>query len=171
MELQGSIRRFQGKPIKCLKLAVNQYREAIVVKTDALKSLHTNLIDAEEGYDEAIKDTDAVAVKSLFETMRSLHQQAHRDVHDILVAKGEQPNESGSFMSMVHKAVISVRSATTGLDNASLDSFASGEERIVTAYDAAISESGDDISNVSKLTEDRNKLMSMIAKFREQASH
>ena len=47
-------------------------------------------------------------------------------------------------MSTVHKAVISTRAAVVGLMQGSLSSFASGEERIVEAYNKAIDTNSDD---------------------------
>ena len=134
--------------------------------TDALKALHTALIDAEKGYDEAVKDADAAEMKALFENMRSVHHQSHNEVHAILLSKGEQPDESGSFMSLVHKTVISVRSTVTGLDRPSLHSFASGEEHILSAYDAAIRENQSDAAAVDKLTQRKNRLVEMVARMK-----
>ena len=140
-----------------------------MANTEALKSLHTTLIDAEKGYEEAVKDANDPAMKALFETMRSLHQQAHDDVHAMLLAEGERPAEAGSFMAMVHETVISVRSAVTGLDRPSLSSFASGEQRIVGAYDEAIEENREDASVVDKLKQHKNQLLEMIARMKMAA--
>ncbi len=137
-----------------------------MANNDALKSLHASLIDAEKGYDEAIQDSDVGEMKALFEDMRALHEKAHTDVHALLVAKGEQPDESGSFMAMVHKTVISIRSAVTGLDRSSLVSFASGEEHLVSAYDKAIEENLSDPRAVDKLTEEKTQLVAAIARMK-----
>jgi uncharacterized protein (TIGR02284 family) len=134
---------------------------------DALRSLHASLIDAEQGYDEAVKDAENVNMKAIFEKLRSLHQQAHDEVHALLLSKGEKPNEAGSFMATVHKTVISVRSAVTGLDQKSLASFASGEEHIVSAYDKAIEESRQDAPAVDKIKQQRARLAAMIARLRD----
>ena len=104
----------------------------------ALKSLHTALIDAREGYEKAAQETDETALATLFGDMITLHSKAHRDVHESLLEAGEEPDDSGSFMGTVHRTVIGVRSAVTGIDKDSLDSFASGEERIADKYADAI---------------------------------
>jgi uncharacterized protein (TIGR02284 family) len=144
-------------------------REATVVDTAALKSLHTALIDAEEGYDTAVRDADGPEMRALFEELRALHQKAHADVHAILVGKGEQPDETGSFMSMVHKTVVSVRAAITGLDKPSLTSFANGEERILKDYDAAIEESRDDQPVATQLRRHRDALQEVVSRMKLQA--
>jgi uncharacterized protein (TIGR02284 family) len=149
------------------RIALN--REATVVDTTSLKSLHTALIDAEQGYDTAVRDAEDPEMRALFEELRALHQEAHADVHAILVGKGEQPDETGSFMSMVHKTVISVRAAITGLDRPSLASFASGEERILKDYDAAIEETRADAPVVDRLRRHRDALQEVVSRMKLQA--
>ena len=73
-------------------------------------------------------------------------------------------------MSIVHKAVISVRSAITGLDRSSLASFVGGEKRIVGAYDEAIQENRDDASVVARLQRSRSELLGMTALMDEKAA-
>ena len=137
--------------------------------TDSLKSLHTVLVDAEKGYETAIEDAQEPQMKAAFETFSALHAHAHADVHALLVAQGESPDESGSFLSLVHKTVISVRSAVTGLDRSSLPSFLDGEERIVQAYDKAISDTGSTDPAYEVLTRDRQALVAAIADVRALA--
>ena len=44
-----------------------------MMDTASLKSLHTALIDAEEGYETAITDAEGPEMKALFEEIRDLH--------------------------------------------------------------------------------------------------
>ena len=136
------------------------------MSNESLKTLHTALIDAKDGYVEAEKDAENGALKSLFREMIDLHQRAHEDVHALLVEKGEKPDERGSFMSTVHETVIAVRSAVTGLDHGALSSFASGEERIVKTYDDAIKGSSGDTSVIEILNRRRTALLSKIAEMK-----
>lgn len=108
----------------------------------SLKALHTALIDAREGYEKAVQDAENPQVASIFKHVSALHEQSHAGIHQILLERGEQFDEFGSVMAAVHKTVIAVRSAVTGSDQPSLASFASGEERIVEDYGAAIAENG-----------------------------
>ena len=73
-------------------------------------------------------------------------------------------------MSTVHKAVISTRSALTGLDDESLSSFASGEERIVADYDKAIRDNPDDSSLVALLGRQKAALETEISNMRTTAA-
>ena len=87
----------------------------------------------------------------------------------MLVANGERPDESGSFLSVVHKTVISVRSAVAGLDRSSLPSFIDGEERIVSAYDRALADLGDSPSSHT-LQGHRDALVAAIAQMQAKAA-
>lgn len=135
---------------------------------DALSSLHTALIDAREGYEKAIEKTDEPLLAPLFQDMMALHGAAHEDVHGFLTAKGEEADETGSFMGNVHKAVISVRSAITGIDHDSLSAFASGEESTLERYDDAIGEEADPRVRAS-LEEHRRKLAAKIVQMKSAA--
>jgi uncharacterized protein (TIGR02284 family) len=138
--------------------------------TQSLKSLHTTLIDAEEGYHTAIRDAEAPDMKAIFEKLAALHGRGHADVHGMLMEAGERPNESGSFLSLVHKTVISVRSAVKGLDRSSLPSFADGEMRIVEAYDKALADMPLSDPARSRLLRDREELEAAITEMRAKAA-
>lgn len=138
--------------------------------TEALKSLHTTLIDAAMGYETAIADAQDPAMKAIFQKLSSLHAKAHADVHAILTSQGERPDESGSFLSLVHKTVISVRSAVMGLDASSLPSFVDGEERIVGAYDKAIAGTNASDTALATLRGDRQALVAAIAEMKAVAA-
>lgn len=108
---------------------------------DSLKALHTSLVDSRKGYEEAAKDAEP-SLKSFFAEMAALKESDHAGLHQALLKMGEEPDDSGSFMATVHKTVISVRSAVTGLGTNSLPSFVTGEQDIVQQYDEAIKECG-----------------------------
>jgi uncharacterized protein (TIGR02284 family) len=136
---------------------------------DTLVELHTASIDACKGYDEAIKDAEKPELKALFQRAKSLHEKAHAEIHVILTARAATPDDKGSFMSTVHKAVISMRSAVVGLDVGSLSSFASGEERIIEAYDKAIEANGDDGPVRTALEAQKSALMELVGDMKIEA--
>lgn len=135
--------------------------------TDELKALHTALIDARNGYDEAIKDAQEPDLKAIFEKVRRLHAKAHEVVHQLLGNQGEKPDEAGSFMSTVHETVIGVRSAIIGLSRGSLSAFASGEEHTVGKYDAAI---GAAPQSAAALTPHRSALQAALAEMKQMST-
>jgi hypothetical protein len=74
------------------------------------------LIDTCRGYEEALKNGPEIGLSPLLREMVELRQHDHSEIHNALVRNGETPEENGSFMSIVQKTVIDVRSAITGLD-------------------------------------------------------
>lgn len=134
--------------------------------TDALAKLHTSLIDTIKGYDEAIKDAEEPGLRALFQDARDMHQRHHLELHKALEAAGRHPDDSGSFMATVHATVISVRAAVTGLEGA-VSAFASGEERIVSEYDAAIEEA--DNETKAMLITQRGMVVAKIAELKAAA--
>jgi uncharacterized protein (TIGR02284 family) len=136
---------------------------------DSIVELHTALIDACNGYDEAIKDAQKPDLVALFQRAKALHEKAHANIHAILSARGVTPDEKGSFMSNVHETVISVRSAVVGLDKGSLSAFASGEERLIDAYQAIQSNSDGGPARAA-LEQQRSALSELVGEMQRKAA-
>ena len=66
-------------------------------------------------------------------------------------------------MATLHKTVIGVRAATTGLGTNSLSSFVMGEKQVIDEYDKAIVECSSDRELVATLTCQRRTLLAKIA--------
>lgn len=107
---------------------------------DALKTLHTSLIDSRIGYEEALEDADGKGLTPLFREMIALRTRATDELTPYLVALGENVDKEGSFMSTVHRTVISIQSVLTGLDESILPGLIDGENRVLKQYDAAIAQ-------------------------------
>ena len=129
---------------------------------DAIKRLHTSMIDTRRAYEKAHEEAKEPALKTLFGDMAALKQKDHDELHRVLSELGETPDEDGSFMTAVHKTVIAVRSAVKGVDRGALSAFASGEKTIVTDYDDALGQ--DDIrpATVDVLTRQKSALVTKI---------
>lgn len=138
-------------------------------KNEALKFLHTALIDAKKGYETAVKDADKPSMAALYRSMLALHTTAHSYVHAALTSQGEKADESGSFMGSINQAVVATRSAITGLDEGSLAAFASGEEHVVSRYEQAIKENADQAALAEELTRQKALLESKIAEMKRIA--
>lgn len=134
--------------------------------TDALKKLHTAMLDTREGYEVAEKDAETPALKTLFGQMIALRTKDHEAIHGALSRKGETPDEGGSFMATVHKTMTSARSAVTGIDANALSPFISGEESILEEYDAAIREASDDSATRDMLAAQKDALSNKIAEMK-----
>lgn len=138
------------------------------MNNDSLKSLHTALIDAQQGYEKAEAEAENGATRTILQEANALHGRAHQEIHRTLLELGEDADDSGSFMGTVHKAVISTRAAVTGIDKASLSSFASGEERILEKYTDAIADQAD-ADVISMLRRHEAQLRELIAKMKRAA--
>jgi uncharacterized protein (TIGR02284 family) len=107
---------------------------------DDLKSLHTRAIDASHGYEEALHDAEGHGLTSLFQDMILLHVRNADELAAALRAAGERPDASGSFMSTVHRTIMSVRAMFGGLGESVLSGLIDGERRNVAGYDDVLGE-------------------------------
>ena len=105
---------------------------------DTLTSLHTALVDSRNGYEEALKDAEGKGLTPLFRDMIALRSRDAAELSRLLTALGAQVDNEGSFMSAVHRTVISIRSVFSELDESILPGLIDGEERILGYYDEAI---------------------------------
>jgi uncharacterized protein (TIGR02284 family) len=134
---------------------------------NALASLHTTLVDSRNGYEEAIKDAGATGLVSLFEEMVALRRQQIAEIDPLVRRTGLTPDKDGSFMSTVHRTIISVQSMLTDLNERVLPGFIDGEKRILDAYDDVIAMSGDPDREV--LTRQRTQIQDRIGDMERRA--
>lgn len=105
---------------------------------DHLKSLHTTIVDASSGYDEALMDAEGKGLTPLFREMMALHTAHANAIAGRLQALGEKVDGKGSFLSTIHRTVISIRSLFGGLDETILPGLIDGETRVLGYYDEAL---------------------------------
>jgi uncharacterized protein (TIGR02284 family) len=129
---------------------------------DQLKSLHTAAIDARSGYQEALEDAEGRGLTPLFRDMIAVHDRHADELGSALTDAGEKRDDSGSFMSTVHRTIMSVRSLFDGLDESVLPGLIDGEERNVGKYDDAL-KLGFPASLSGHLTRQRTELVEKIA--------
>ena len=132
------------------------------MKNDALKTLHTAMLDTREGYEVAERDAETPALKSFFGQMIALRTKDHEAIDRALMQQGEEPDESGSFMATVHKSMARARSLVTGINADALSPFISGEESILEEYENAIREADADNATRDMLVGQREALGSKI---------
>jgi uncharacterized protein (TIGR02284 family) len=102
--------------------------------TEELKSLHTQLVDSMEGYRAALEELQDPKVSALVSGMIAMRSAHHRQLDQCLHAMGEVPDESGSFMSNIHRTIIKIRSVFTGVDENIVPGLIDGESRILEQY-------------------------------------
>ena len=108
---------------------------------EELKGLHTQVIDSREGYEAALAELEDVEIKKLVEQMIAMRSAHHQELDQCLRSAGENPDESGSFMSTVHRTIIKVRSIFTGVNKNIIPGLIDGESRILDQYADAINAS------------------------------
>jgi uncharacterized protein (TIGR02284 family) len=135
-------------------------------RSDRLASLHTTLIDSRNGYDEALDDAEGKGLTPLFKEMIALRDKDIPEIAALLAAEGVEPDSSGSLMSTVHRAVISIRSLFSDLDETILPGLIDGEERVLKSYDEAIAAAGSGQAGLATLKRQRDRLAAKIAEMR-----
>ncbi|ABD08717.1 conserved hypothetical protein [Rhodopseudomonas palustris HaA2] len=135
---------------------------------DHLKTLNTSAIDARNGYQEALEDAEGKGLTSLFRDMIALHHGNAEELAGMLLNAGEEADDSGSFMSVVHKTIMSVRSLFDGLDGSVLPGLIDGEKRNLAKYDEAVQASAGAPAIVATLTAQRNKIREKIELMQQQ---
>ena len=115
-----------------------------MVESASVMELRAKLVNACEGFDEAIQAAEKPQLKALFEKAKSVHAKAHAEVHAILSARAANADHEASFLTPVHEVAISTRAAGKGPVESFLSSFVFGEEGIVEAYNKAIHANDDD---------------------------
>jgi uncharacterized protein (TIGR02284 family) len=130
---------------------------------EQLKSLHTHAIDARNGYEEALKDAEGQGLTSLFREMIALHEGNADELSACLVRAGAPVNDDGSFMSVVHRTIMSVRSLFGGLGESVLPGLIDGEERNKSGYDKALQMQALPVDLRGLLTKQRDRIDAAIA--------
>jgi uncharacterized protein (TIGR02284 family) len=129
---------------------------------DQLKSLHTSAIDARNGYREALKEAEGKGMSSLFRDMVALHDGHAGELARELTRRNELADDEGSFMTVVHKTIMDVRSLFDGLDESMLPSLIDGEKRNVAKYDEALNGADTPPNVAGLLTRQRDFLVNKI---------
>ena len=130
-----------------------------------LKSLHTALIDARNGYEEALDDAEGHGLTQLFRELMSLHGENAEAIGVLLRVMDVTASDDGSFMTTVHRTIMKVRSLFSGLDKNVLPGLIDGEERLLGYYDEAIADSKQLIHD--RLVEQRAALAAKVVEMKE----
>lgn len=130
--------------------------------TDALKSLHTLLLDAQDGYSVGCRLAGTPEMQALFADFRDLHADHAAVLETALQARGDAAGD-GSLMAVIHKAVLTIRAAVTGLEEDALPAIRDGEKRHVEAYDETIAALAGDTALRETLIRQRAVLANRVA--------
>ncbi len=131
--------------------------------TDHVLHLQTSVVDARNGYEQALKDSAKNSLVGLFGDMLSLHARHADELGAELVSAGIKPDNDGSFMSTVHRRIMDFRSLFNGLDESVLPGLIDGETRLLSAYDDAIKAASVGTAVHTLLVNQRQSLHQQIA--------
>jgi len=133
---------------------------------EALAALHTTLIDSRLGYEEALKDAGNRGLVTLFQEMIALRQAAAIELERFLRQAGLQPEADGSFLSTVHRTIISLQSLFNDLDESILPGLIDGEKRILGYYDDALKSATGEEADV--LSRQKQEVVDRIAEMQRR---
>lgn len=129
---------------------------------DKFQDLLTVVIDSRNGYKEALNDTKHSTMAAFFASMLELKDRHVAGLEGLLRDRGQKPDDSGSFLTTINRAIFSIRSVFGGVDENVLPGLIDGETRIVTYYDDAIVVAEDRTHERDELTKQRLELTQMI---------
>jgi hypothetical protein len=100
--------------------------------------------------------------------MITLHQTHADELARELNRANEIPDDAGSFMTLVHKTIMDVRSLFNGLDQSVLPGLIDGEIRNVSKYDDALASAKAPANIANLLKTQRDRLLQMISDMKAQ---
>lgn len=109
---------------------------------DNVASLHTDLIDSRNGYTKALEIAGDTGMTGLFGEMIALRNDHSATLAKLLEKGGKSADAQGSFMTTVHKSVMSFQSLFGDLSERILPGLIDGEKRILKSYDEALASGG-----------------------------
>ncbi|MGY6695728.1 MAG: DUF2383 domain-containing protein [Roseinatronobacter sp.] len=136
---------------------------------ETLSKLHTTVVDAVKGYDEAADIAKRDKVGALCADLKRTHMTHAHDIAGLLLERGERPDADGSYMSLVHKFVLNARFLVTADEESLLPGLRDGEKRLLEAYDDTLRETeiaGDTFTSaeIKSIKAQREGILSNISK-------
>ncbi|MCC5964548.1 MAG: DUF2383 domain-containing protein [Natronohydrobacter sp.] len=107
---------------------------------ETLSALHTTLVDAVKGYEEASKLARRDDLGALSAEIKRVHMNNAHELAGRLLEHGERPDADGSYMTLVHKLALRARFIVTADEKSLLPALRDGEKRILERYDDTLRE-------------------------------
>ncbi|WP_306118841.1 MULTISPECIES: DUF2383 domain-containing protein [unclassified Roseitalea] len=134
-------------------------------KLTALATLQTRHVDAAKGYEEAAK-RDEGEIAAVCQSLAELHNEQAETLSRILIANGGEPDADGSWLSLVHRSVLTVRDWADRLDQDMLNGFIDGEKRILEQFDTVLDQTGWSDDERRQLVAQRDRIEAEIGRLR-----
>lgn len=129
---------------------------------EKFQDLLTVVIDSRNGYKEALEDTKHAKMAAFFSDMLALKDRHVSELEHLLRERGVVPDESGSFLTTINRAIFSIKSVFGGVDESVIPGLIDGESRIIGYYDDAILAVADRDQEKQALTKQRLELAQAI---------
>ncbi len=139
-------------------------------KIEKLAALHSQIVDAREGYEEGRSLVEGEGLAEIFADLLGLHARHAADLAGALQRLGADPDEGGSFLQYVHKALLNIRAAIGRLDGGAIASLRDGEQRILASYDETIGAFAHDREIGPLLERQRDELAERIQRLQAMQS-
>lgn len=137
---------------------------------DSLARLHTRLVDAANGFDTATDKAEPEIATPLRE-LAALHRDDAEALADLLAIEGRRPDADGSFMTVVHRTIFSVRALFDRLGEEALPPIISGEQAILELYDDALAAAGPGLAHERRVVAaQRRRLAAAVASLDRMAA-
>jgi uncharacterized protein (TIGR02284 family) len=106
--------------------------------TAALSRLTTEIADIIKGY-EVMEDKADADLRPVAQRLHALHEAHAAELLTAMEEMGGRPEDTGSMMGAVHQAVATGRDWFDALDASAIPQIVSGEDRLLSSYEAALS--------------------------------
>jgi uncharacterized protein (TIGR02284 family) len=103
----------------------------------ALVAAHDRTVDALQGFDKMAESADP-AFRPVVTDLLDLHRRHAAALASMLARYGADPQDGGTLMGQVNRAVVAVRAAFGGIDHDSVEQIADGEAHVLEAYEEAM---------------------------------
>lgn len=107
---------------------------------EALIKLQTLSVDTRLGFQKMVEKSDP-GFRPIAERFSALHGRHVMRLHNMVREMGGLPDQNGSFMGTVNRAVITLRAVFDRIDADVMDQVRSGEDAVFSAFDRAIAAS------------------------------
>lgn len=106
--------------------------------TDALKTLHSRVIDSLDGYKEARTHIEGSETGAFVDRCIEEREGFHETIHRQLEAQGITVDESGSAAAKAHRGIFKIRDVLSSGNSGIYSECARGDEYLASSYDDAI---------------------------------
>ena len=145
----------------------NHLSEVATEGMTALADLHSLSVDTHLGFQKMAEKAEP-DFRPIAQQFSALHERQVSSLQKILRDMGGVPDDNGSFMGTVNRAVVTLRSLFDAIDSGVMDQVRSGEQSVLEAFDHAIA-AGLPKDHSEALTQMKGELTSLLQETRHLA--